>query len=98
MGTDTNPGILVEVTNIGRLPVSVTEASVGIGPTIAYGELRQPRNPSIPYRLDVGEVARWVFDLSDVLEVVDLAREQGADVTLRARASVGSGGPKFSRR
>ena len=96
VGLDTKPGILVEVANTGRLPVSVTEVSVGIGPTIAYGEFR-PRNPSIPHRLEVGDVARWVFDLSDVLEVVELARKQGPDVSLRARASVGSGDPRFSK-
>lgn len=77
--------------------MTITEASIGIGRAIAYGELRQPHNPPMPHRLEVGDVARWVFDLSDVLEVVDIARKQGTDVTLRARASVGSGGPRFSK-
>ena len=90
--------LLVEISNVGRLPVTVTECSVGIGPTIAYGELNAVRNPRIPHRLDVGDIGRWVFGLSDVLEVVELARTQGQqDLTLSGRASVGAGGVQHSK-
>ncbi len=90
--------LMVEIMNVGRLPVTVTECSVGIGPKIAYGEVNPARNPRIPYRLEVGDVARWVFDVADVLEVVDLAQTQLPDnVQVRGRGTVGAGKSQFSK-
>lgn len=95
---DSIPALMVEITNVGRLPVTITECSVGVGPTIAYGEVNPPRNPRIPCRLEVGDVARWVFDVADVLELVDLAQTQLPDrFQLRGRGTVGAGKCQFSK-
>ena len=63
----TRPVAAVQVHNVGRLPVTVTDWSLVASPSgIAFQPVGQSIGPPLPHRLEAGAMERWAVDLAPV--------------------------------
>jgi hypothetical protein len=87
----------VEVRNVGRLAVSVTDWRIKIGPTELISLRGVPHNKQLPHRLDVGEENTWFVEVAQIHAAVSAAVGTFGPVEIRARASLGTGKSTTSR-
>ncbi|MGB7962896.1 MAG: hypothetical protein WCF12_08080 [Propionicimonas sp.] len=89
---DLDAYLMVEVANVGRLPVTGTSVGVELsnGRHIPFGNInaRMHRGPDLPFRLPDGESATW---LADPQAVVEGAHNAGATPRVRAFAMLATG-------
>lgn len=89
---DLDAYLMVEVANVGRLPVTVTSVGVELSNDqhIPFGNInaRMHRGPDLPFRLPDGESATW---LADPQAVVEGAHSAGATPRVRAFAMLATG-------
>jgi hypothetical protein len=86
----------VKVTNVGRLPLTVTSWSIGIGPA-ALGLFANQWNKPVPHRLEVGEPATWFVASADVSRAAYALRNQ-KDIRIRAQAAIAGRKSRESKR
>lgn len=90
--------LAVRVSNVGRLPLSVTSWGIKIGPTELSHTPGGLWNKPLPYRLDVGEQQTWFVDRAVVDKTSEALRSSkvrgstvGERVVIKGSASFGTG-------
>lgn len=68
-----DPILRLEVTNIGRLPLTVDQCAILVG-NATTSMLNDPRNPNLPCQIGVGAQSIWTFDASDALMLAPAAK------------------------
>lgn len=90
----TRPVLVVQVRNVGRLPVTVTEWSVVAQPGGAsFRPVAGSIGPNLPYRMEPGTSETWAVDAGEVLNLakVSAATSKVAGGVTRIHGRVGLG-------
>lgn len=91
----------VTVTNVGRVPVTVSKYSVAVvGSGLSYTPLGSQIGPELPLRIEAGESETWYADMQDVRALVESAASINKAGRRRVRMTVelGTGDVKRTRR
>jgi hypothetical protein len=82
---------VVQVRNVGRLPVTVSGWSVAVKPGgTSFRPIAESLGPALPHRLDAGEAASWAVDMARVKALVDATSSvlKVPPQSMRVRATV----------
>lgn len=82
-----DPVLAVEVTNVGRLPTTITGWHAVLENGILFSNPLDPTNPELPYRLEAQSRAIWYADLRAIQAAVTASYSSG--VTKQAHQKVG---------
>jgi hypothetical protein len=90
-----HPVIVVQVRNVGRLPITVTEWSVMVQPSnTAFRPLADSIGPAMPYRMEPGTEETWALELAAVESLVGASAETFKitdPIHVRGRVGLGTG-------
>jgi hypothetical protein len=67
----TDEVLIVDVRNVGRMPVSVDTITINTEDGWGFGRLADPENPELPHRLEPGSKQTWHVDLEALQQLVD---------------------------
>jgi hypothetical protein len=86
----TEPVLAVMAVNHGRLPTTVNSWLIKFGNSVTYGNPNDPRNPSLPHRLEPHTSVSWYAPLDDLQKLQAEFVDQ-SDEAAGARAVVDLG-------
>ncbi|SMD24201.1 hypothetical protein [Lentzea albidocapillata] len=92
----TRPVLVVQVRNVGRLPVTIAEWSVTAEPAgAAFQPIGESIGPDLPYKLEPGASETWALELHTVETLVSVTAETfevaKGKTTVRGKVGLGDG-------
>jgi hypothetical protein len=79
--------LVIEAINAGRFPATVEDWSTAFSNGATWSNPRDPRNPTLPYRLEPGTSSRWITDADRLMRFAG-AFADSSDRAVTARAVI----------